>query len=101
MKLGLSGFIFYLFLLTVFPCQDKNVLTNPCKTEQAAASHNDRDCCDHCSPFCVCSCCHLTVFSVHTGVFNMIETTISDVIVLFPENYSYRRVHSIWRPPLA
>ena len=90
--------------LFVLPCTDSNndCVTRPdSQTAQMDHSH-DQDSDDACSPFCLCSCCGISMnsFQFTNGEFYTLipvpiakKTVIRDV--LFTSNY----LGSIWQPP--
>lgn len=95
---------FYLMVLSSLPCSDGN---NRCEdnsnTTEIVQSHDhnqDQD--DHCSPFCYCSCCSISItyynfkpFEIrHPRVaFITKKITIRDYTLI--SNY----YGSIWHPP--
>lgn len=90
--------------LFVLPCTDGNnncLTSSDSRSSQMDHSH-DQDSRDTCSPFCLCSCCGISMnsFQFTTGEFYTLipvpiakKTVIRDVF--FTSNY----LGSIWQPP--
>ncbi|WP_354669343.1 MULTISPECIES: DUF6660 family protein [Flavobacterium] len=95
--------LLYILGLLAVPCSD---VYNSCissKTAQKELSHNhssDND--DHCSPFCQCSCCSVSVikFSFKMPDLNLPQQPISSKNTVIKDcqvNSTY--TGSIWQPP--
>ena len=90
--------------LAAMPCSDA---FNSCegnasnKTEQSHSHGNDVD--DHCSPFCVCSCCSVSVVNIkHNNFFVETEKTMTNTTRKFPiynSNFVSHYYGNIWQPP--
>jgi hypothetical protein len=97
----------YILLLSLVPCREmaeiaesfgqeisqQTQIQNPAQTDENG---------DHCSPFCICSCCHFsTVFQFNT--FSVTGKTTASAISR--PDYSYQNPYSqtyqnpIWQPP--
>ncbi len=57
-------FSFYIIILSVLPCTDKEECNEPNQTTISTnTEHQNHDHeTEHCSPFCTCSCCAASVF---------------------------------------
>ena len=85
--------------LSFTPCDDVEYSIEV-DTEMAMSQEHQNDHKDHCSPFCVCSCCGTSI------TFEITETdsypkTVSmkccDCVYSFLYNFS--PINSIWHPP--
>ncbi len=57
---------------------------------------------DDCSPFCICSCCHVfTVANFPAFSVKNIYTvsTAHEAKISYQNNYSQQHLNSIWQPP--
>lgn len=110
MKIFCFSFIVYIVLLLTQPCQDmgavigNNVAAGDTRFSQNdPRPHNDSSM-DECSPFCICSCCSLSVAD-HTVSIQitaaLIVTFNSTIQVEYknPNTTTYQA--SIWQPPKA
>lgn len=87
-----------IFGLSVYPCSDGL----HCEQEQEMASHNhSEDEKDDCSPFCVCSCCSISInVPSSTFLFDRHIPLISQKLVSYDSNfYPSGFSNSIWQPP--
>lgn len=96
---------FYICLIALWPCADL-IAQNHCgqekhiypieETHHAPVSHNDFS--DHCSPLCVCHCCH-----VHTIVHSANQTLASQFMTEATSRYVFQfpkdLISGLWRPP--
>ncbi|PHN06092.1 hypothetical protein CRP01_14070 [Flavilitoribacter nigricans DSM 23189 = NBRC 102662] len=94
--------------LAVLPCADEGAwcvfdLEDSFGLEfHEGGSHNHHnDCEDHCSPLCICSCCHITV---RTPV--RMQVALKVPIRIFSTQPAHRSfladltsIHDIWQPP--
>ncbi|WP_264551131.1 DUF6660 family protein [Flavobacterium sp. N2038] len=93
----------YILALLVVPCSD---VYNSCtdtnsKIQEASHSHSqDND--DHCTPFCQCSCCSVSVvkFQFKLPDFNLPQQTytVKNSVIRDCQVIS-RYSGSIWQPP--
>jgi hypothetical protein len=104
------SFVVYLVLLLTQPCQDLAAMVNDCADNNAHVAHLERTSDteppgpDECSPFCVCSCCSLSVVNhtVPVGVMTKAENvTIPSTLIEYTNPYTKAHQNSIWQPPKA
>jgi len=92
---------FYVLYMVSLPCVDEAIDFNMTFTELTAAhhSHHETNHADSCSPFCVCSCCSITV-DLTTFVFNTdpVRSIQSKLIPYYKESLS-SFYQPIWQPP--
>lgn len=92
--------IYILFLVSV-PCVDdiRGCEQLNTKTELMHTAHHHDTQHDSCSPFCVCSCCNVTIVLTH-NVFEAqpLSTVEFKVIPFYQESISCYFNH-IWQPP--
>lgn len=109
MKVFCFSFIVYIVLLLTQPCQDFAATANdsvynksPYSQQQKPSNHNSQS--DECSPFCICSCCSLSVVE-HSVSFTLTSVLKSVEIKANLANYTNPNSEtlqtSIWQPPKA
>lgn len=92
----------YMLLLGCLPCGDANDCTLDTSVA-ATASHNGPnhdDDKEHCSPFCVCTCCAVPIVQLQTSSFAaavFADTTFK--CIACNEDFSSQHLHNIWQPP--
>jgi len=99
-------FIIYIIVLTVQPCDD---LAAPIQGSETSAVANierpDEDCGtgETCSPFCFCSCCHVTAVFQYTVLGPDVPPTwIAEIRMPEYSNPDVRTYNtSFWQPPKA
>lgn len=98
----------YLMALAVLPCSDES---GWCLFDIEAAvgvelhetdDHDHQtDCSDHCSPFCICNCCQITVRTPVKTAFSI--SPPSSIIADQPQLKPWFKVlilpNDIWQPP--
>lgn len=91
----------YLTALLAAPCSDAVALSNRADSVSTAA-HDHDDSTDSCSPFCVCTCCGISIenpqyysLEISTPFFSYrsLKTTNKDFFMI--DNF----LTSIWQPP--
>ncbi|WP_090881464.1 DUF6660 family protein [Pedobacter rhizosphaerae] len=95
-------FSFYLILLGIVPCQDKEDMvsiqqyTASIQTEHADANHFHEE---SCPPFCSCACCSV-------GQYFPVENTTVSIVAVVQKPYPgfrlsdlKRQPTNIWQPP--
>jgi hypothetical protein len=91
----------YVLYMVSLPCVDEAIDFNKTFIEVSTAHHHHHDSnqTDACSPFCVCSCCSVTV-DLTTFVFetNPARTLQSQLIPYYKESFS-TYFQPIWQPP--
>lgn len=98
----------YLLAIAVLPCADE---AGWCvfdiedalglELHESGTHDHNKDCADHCSPFCTCSCCHINLRTpVKTSVL------VNPPIPLFSDTPSRESIladlafiSDIWQPP--
>ncbi|MDP4189500.1 MAG: hypothetical protein Q8907_06505 [Bacteroidota bacterium] len=89
----------YVLVLIAIPCADKpddNLLHKPEITQGSPSGHHQDM--DHCSPFCVCSCCASpVVLQFYAFPANLIYVQV-DFPELVPDFHS-ATLNSVWQPP--
>jgi len=102
----LSGILsLYLLVIALLPCVDEGFSSEELLGQQSelidSEHEHDESTKDHCSPFCACSCCQITIrppasFSMFLGYPPMLGREI-------PQMYSHLHglidVDKIWQPP--
>jgi hypothetical protein len=98
---------FYVIVLLTQPCQDVFALPREADSQTNVVAltdePDDSDCEDeNCSPFCICSCCSLSV--IHCTFTNAVtlEATSNpdaDGVIRYTNPYSNAYQSSIWQPP--
>lgn len=91
----------YILFMVSLPCVDniegKAKICHEINTGQTTHHHNSRA--DSCSPFCVCSCCNVTVdLTCYVFEAKPLSTIEFKVIPFYQERFSYY-FHHIWQPP--
>jgi hypothetical protein len=110
MKLNSIFLGFYFLLIAFVPCSDgnggiveyMNHLFNIENVDFVAHDHHDKSCeDDHCSPFCICSCCSMALevpaeegFSLNMPLGNDFDRPESIILFTFSSFAT-----SIWEPP--
>ncbi len=102
-------FIVYLVILTTQPCSDMAAMLNDCGDRNLEITHvestSDSDSqLDDCSPFCICSCCSLSVVdhTVSVGLTTHVENVaILTTLIEYTNPYAKAHQNSIWQPPKA
>ena len=98
----LFAFILSIFLLglSVVPCADE---ARPDSTEisilNADGDHDPESDDDHCSPFCVCQCCHSHFVVNHVSYPNLISIHNMVEITVYLAFFSKGCLDSILQPP--
>ena len=91
----------YVLYMVSLPCVDEAIDFNKTFVEISTAHHHhdDPNQTDTCSPFCVCSCCSVTV-ELTSFVFesNPVREIQSQLIPYYKESFS-TYFHPIWQPP--
>jgi hypothetical protein len=101
----LTCFIFTLYLacLAVYPCSDRYTCADEKKAGITIVDTTDHDHdaneSDHCTPFCICSCCSTSMQATALLNIDLQQTTHNTVFIPYRENYIPNSSHSIWQPP--
>ncbi len=87
--------------LSVYPCSDQ--IGGEVCVEVVGAGHSDEGAePEGCSPWCVCSCCHVPVVSVaaaeEMGEVERVECRVGEY---YEERVGVKVPLSVWRPPWA
>ncbi|MGG5903915.1 MULTISPECIES: DUF6660 family protein [Sphingobacterium] len=96
--------VIVLTALFVLPCTDgeNNCLTSSnSQTAQMDHSHG-QDSDDACSPFCLCSCCGISMNSfqfTNGGFYTLIPIPIAKKTVIRDVFFTSNYLGSIWQPP--
>jgi hypothetical protein len=94
----------YMLVLSIVPCCDAHThnSSNNVLQELTQQYPHEDSCEDICSPFCICSCCSVTVvvpkvnmFSIEKIFMNPTEKKITYTNMPF----SFMFLHNIWQPP--
>lgn len=90
----------YVLVLIAIPCADKpddSLLHKPEITQGSSSGHQQDM--DHCSPFCVCSCCASPVVLLFYAfpADNLLSVQL-DFPELIPDFHS-TTLNSVWQPP--
>ncbi len=91
----------YILFMVSLPCVDDiqsyTKTDHAIETGQTAQHHNNHG--DSCSPFCVCSCCSVTVeLTYYMFEANPLSTIEFKVVPFYQERVSTYFNH-IWQPP--
>ncbi len=91
----------YIIFIATMPCADET--DNCTKTHKELINdnknHEDKNAPDTCSPFCVCSCCNVTVIFNHFFFdCNLFKSLESFIISYYQDSISFY-YHPIWQPP--
>lgn len=99
-------FSVYLIVLSWQPCQEivnnaqLHIQFSNNQVEDYHAEDNSSE--DNCSPFCICSCCQMSV-AYHNflpQITTEISPQIKEQLISFYENpYLSNNLNSVWRPP--
>jgi hypothetical protein len=97
----------YMILLLTQPCQDVFALPQEVGSQtRTVALRNepaDSECeSETCSPFCICSCCSLSVINcTFTTAVNLetVATPDADGVISYADPYATAYQPSIWQPP--
>jgi hypothetical protein len=101
----LTSFLFTLYLacLAVYPCSDQHSCADEKKAGITIVDTTDHDHdaneSDHCTPFCICSCCSTSMQATALLNIDLQQTTHNTVFIPYRENYIPNTSHSIWQPP--
>jgi hypothetical protein len=91
---------FYIVVLTIIPCIDKPHEKTVGRMELSGNStHSDEQGADHCSPFCVCSCCGNHVVSIEKMTLSNVFSFPGKQIPWFTADFKSDPSRSIWQPP--
>ncbi len=79
------------------PCSDGNT----CDEEHISHTHDhSQDEQDHCTPFCTCTCCGITIMmplnDAHVYYENQVRFSYQ---FHFQFNYNFKDSHRFWHPP--
>lgn len=99
MKSISSILAFLIFIMAIMPCSDGHTCDE--EGQEIALDHNhSEDEKDHCSPFCVCSCCGMKINFQDTSNFVSSTTVLnSSYKFSYSSLYSFSFNQSIWHPP--
>ncbi|MCB0676845.1 MAG: hypothetical protein KDC30_09175 [Saprospiraceae bacterium] len=98
----------YLLALALLPCADEAGCDASIDFARAAleatggeAHDHGSGCADHCSPFCLCSCCQLTIRVPGKPLLYTPPTRpgIPDPPIFEPLSQGLTVVNNIWQPP--
>jgi len=97
----------YVILLLTQPCQDVFALPHEAgsQTSTVTLRHEpaDSECeSETCSPFCICSCCSLSVINcTFTTAVNLetVPTPNAGGVISYTDPYATAYQPSIWQPP--
>ena len=102
-------FIFYLYILFLSfqPCEELTAqsglrASEPSAQKQLRAAAETGEKGDHCSPFCICSCCHFSTAYQFRNFTITSKLTTSAILSpkFFYQNPSSKAFkNSIWQPP--
>lgn len=109
MRVFCFSFIVYLMLLLTQPCQDLASMVNDCADKNTQTAHvestsKNNPKADECSPFCICSCCSLSVADRSVAVIvssDVKNASISSTLAVYANPYSKAHQNSVWQPPKA
>lgn len=93
---------FWLLIVACIPCNDNKECSSP-KPEQVSATtshhqHNHQT--EHCSPFCICSCCASSVFYASSKPLDIpYSISITQEYAYFNIAPSSKISFGIWQPP--
>lgn len=99
----------YIFCLAIMPCSDFHIVLN--ESEYSVAYQEDHESHDHdqnkdehCSPFCICTCCHTPMnfeFGQKDVVSSIPYTQVStdDNTFMYYDSPSSSYLNTIWQPP--
>ena len=97
-------FSFYILVLSVLPCTDKEECNEPIQTNISSntkhENHNHDK--EHCSPFCTCACCGTNISFTSFTAFQIIERPVFNSSMsysLFNEYIKSNFFGNIWQPP--
>lgn len=90
---------FIIFSLSVQPCSDGQTCEeeNNALTQQHEHSQDEED---HCTPFCICNCCGMSM-TVSKLKFISTQNTIPTFSwnFYFAFDYSHLHLKNVWQPP--
>lgn len=106
MKWCIRILVVYLLALSLVPCSDPSGRCDDMAPEVAEASgshhHHDGGGNDHCSPFCACTCCGISVV-VSEYSFPALEPPLqlnsSQEVVIHDSSFVSTYLGNIWEPP--
>ena len=91
----------FLFALSIIPCSDGET----CEAEQKEISDSQehdhsKDSTDHCSPFCICACCSVSVpLEEEIAGTNYLHPGFEEGNASYSFIYAFTYLQAVWRPP--
>lgn len=98
-------FSFFLFTLSVYPCNEtddceKNA-TKEIITTDSHKKQNPKT--EHCTPFCTCSHCPASAFYINVPNFNLKKSAAffqeKKLLSFYSFTYAQKITDTIWQPP--
>ena len=93
---------FWLLLLSCFPCSDKQKDCLPVSASISSTTDHDKHQqeIEHCTPFCVCSCCAVTTVSQEPVFYSFNRPLFGKTTYLAYETPVFSNISvAIWQPP--
>ena len=85
--------------LLAYPCQDGREIAE--KTEKSTRHNHEDDGkdCHTCTPFCICSCCHVNTIVILKVFLEAAVSVPTIYISIYKENPAKEIILPIWQPP--
>lgn len=101
MKIFVVIFSFYFLALNLVPCEDNELLCNEDTTETSKdceADHEHHET-EHCSPLCLCHCCHIHVIQIDTNAYQTLAVTTTSRLFSYTDPIGKDIKDTLLQPP--
>ena len=86
--------------LSVLPCSDGHTCEAENDANWSMTHEHSQDEKDHCSPFCSCACCGITINLNKIEATEKTKITFSNTYYFpYSFHYDFSFLKSVWRPP--
>lgn len=103
MKIFIFIFSFYLIVLAIVPCNDKDNCRYQDKEHSLykVTDHSDHDSdTEHCSPFCICACCGHSINNIfYASTIYSLKPVVEEIFPIYYTSFFSEVYLSIWQPP--
>ena len=89
-----------IFSMSVSPCSDWYTCDDNQTTELSPQHDHSQDTTDHCTPFCICSCCGVSFTIAKLKITPKdFSTPIFSPNFYYNSNHSFDYFGNVWQPP--
>ena len=102
MKFVFFLFGIYLLALSCMPCSDSTETSAGTEVTVSPAGNHEEHSKEACTPFCVCSCCSVSVFYNQPVKITAAKPAIHSTTYFIQQDNNIRTTqNAIWQPPRA